>query len=327
MNRPFHMSRRNLLAGSALLPLAARAQAPEYPSPPIRIVVPYAPGGLADAFVRQVGAQLTARLGQPVIVDNKPGANTLIGAESVAHSPADGYTLLFCSMSTLALNVGTYKKLPYDPVKDFAPISLGFYSPLYLAINAQVPAHSVDELVRVAKSRSTPLAYASTGNGGAMHVATEQFRVQKGIPLIHVPYKGSGPGLGALVAGQVQIMFDVGSNSLEQAKAGRVRILAVTGTQRTKAAPDVPTFAEAGVPGFDFTVWFGFVAPNGTPAPIVERLSREMADILKMPAFREAAQAGGYELASNTPQQFSELIRKDIDKWTAMVKVAGVTPE
>lgn len=316
-----------LIAAAALGAGGALAQGAAYPSKPIRIIVPYAPGGLADAFVRQVGQQLSSRLGQPVVVDNKPGANTLIGAEAAARSPNDGYTILFCSMSTLALNVGTYKKLPYDPIKDFSPISLGFYSPLYLAVNPTLPVKTVDELVNLAKTRPTPLAYASTGNGGAMHVITEQFRTVKGINLIHVPYKGSSPGLNDLVAGQVQIMFDVGANSVEQAKAGRLRILAVTGPRRTQAAPQVPTMTEAGVPGFDLTVWFGFVAPAGTPPAIVERLSREIADIQKLPAFQEAARSSGYELASNTPAQFSALIRNDIDKWVNMVKAAGVTPE
>ncbi|MPS27458.1 tripartite tricarboxylate transporter substrate binding protein [Pigmentiphaga sp.] len=304
----------------------ARAQS-AYPAKPIRIIVPYAAGGLADVFVRNVGQGLAARLGQPVIVENKPGANTLIGAEAAAHAPADGYTLLFCSMSTLALNVGTYKKLPYDPIKDFAPISLGFYSPLYLAINASVPAHSVKDLVRLARQRPAPFAYASTGNGGAMHVVTEQFARANGIQLIHVPYKGSGPGLNDLMAGQVQLMFDVGANSLEQAKAGRLRVLAVTGPNRTSGAPDVPTMAEAGMPDFDMTVWFGFVSPAGTPPAIVERLAREIGDLLKEPSFQQAARTGGYELSPNTPAQFRHLIEADIEKWVAMVKAAGVVPE
>src|SRR5690606_16501161 len=220
-----------------------------YPNKPIHIVVPYAPGGLGDTFVRALGQELSTRLGQPIVVENKPGANTIIGAEAVARSPADGYTILFCSVFTLALNAATYKSLPYDPIKDFAPISLGFYSPLYLVVNADIPARSVDELVALAKTQPKPLAYASTGRGGAMHVVTEQFKKIKGIDLLHVPYKGSNPALQDVVAGQVQLMFDVGANSLAQAKAGRVHMLAVTGPQRTQAAPDVPTMTEAGVPG------------------------------------------------------------------------------
>ena len=171
------------------------------------------------------------------------------------------------------------------------------------------------------------MAYASTGNGGAMHVASERFRLQKGIELDHVPYKGSNPGLQDLLAGQVQIMLDVGAGWLPHARAGRVRVLAVTGPKRTAAAPEVPTFAEAGMSGFDFTVWFGFVAPAGTPALVTQKVAQDIAQVLKASSFQDAAQAGGYELATNTPAQFSNLIRDDIEKWTGMVKAAGVMPE
>jgi len=325
MQKRFQLTRRTWLLAGAALAANARAQPAAWPDRAVRIVVPYAPGGLGDLFVRRVATQLSAQWGQPVIVENKPGANTIIGAETVARTRPDGYTLLFCSMSTMALNVGTYKKLPDDPVADVAPITLGFYSPLYLLVNSTVPARNVEELVALAKTRK--LAYASTGNGGAMHVATERFRLLKGIELDHVPYKGSAPGLQDLLAGQVQVMLDVGAGWLQHARAGRVRVLAVTGPKRTAAAPDVPTFTEAGMTGFDFTVWFGFVAPAGTPAAVTQKVSQDIANVLKAPAFQEAALAGGYELASNTPAQFSSLIREDIEKWTGMVKAAGVVPE
>ena len=302
------------------------AQAQVYPSKPVRFIIPYPPGGIADTFARALGQQLGERLGQQVIPDNKPGGSLIIGAEAAARSPADGYTIFLGSVSSLAINAGAFKKLPYDPVKDFSPISIAFYTPLYLIISPDVPASSLRELIAHARKNPGALSFASLGVGSSLHLAGEMFKSMAGIDIIHVPYKGTTTAAPDLMSGRVNMMFD-GGVLLPQAKAGKVRLLAVTSSARVGFLPEVPTMAEAGVPGYDLVIWFGAVAPARTPAPVIDRLSREVAEIVKLPSFKERFAQSGMELASNTPEAFGELIRNDIGKWTRLLKDAGVQPQ
>jgi tripartite-type tricarboxylate transporter receptor subunit TctC len=317
---------RCIALGALMIGLGV-AQAQGYPNKPVKFVIPYPPGGLADTFARTLGQQLADRLGQSVIPENKPGGSLIIGTDAVAKSPPDGYTLLLASSSGLALNVAAFRKLPYDPLRDFAPVSLAFYTPLYLVINPDLPVHSVRELIAYAKSNPGALSFASLGHGSSLHLAGEMFKNLAGIQILHVPYKGTTTALPDLMSGRVSMMFDGGA-FLPQVQAGKVRLLAVTSTKRLDSLPDVPTMAEAGVPGYEVVFWFGVVAPAGTPRPIVDRLSREVNEIVKMPSFKERLSGfGNIQLASNTPEAFSELIRSDIRAWSKVLKDAGVEPQ
>jgi tripartite-type tricarboxylate transporter receptor subunit TctC len=322
---------RNALFTSALALLALAvvplAQAQAYPNKPVRIVVPYAPGGLSDVTARRIANELTTRLGQPVIVDNKPGATQIIGAEAVARAPADGYTLLFASLTSMVLNAHGFTKLPYNPTKDFAPVTLVTQTPLYLLVNGAFPAKSVKELIAAAKAKPGAYAYASLGAGSSYHIVMEMFKEASGIDLIHVPYKGSAPGLVATLSGEVQMMFDAGGVSAKYISDGRLRAVAVTGSKRNPALPDVPTLAESGISGFDLSVWFGIAAPAGTPRPIVERLALEIGQIVRSPAFKEHADKSGYEAIATTPGEFSSIIESDLAKWEKLFRAAKIKPQ
>ena len=312
---------------AAMLGAAAMlAQAQDYPARSIRLVIPYPPGGIADTFTRALAQQLSERLGQPVLAENKPGASAIIGAEAVAKSPPDGYTLLLGSISSLATNVSTFKKLPYDPLKDFAPVSMLFYTPLFLVVNPRVPANSVQELVAYAKAHPGAVNFGSVGYGTAIHLAGELFKVAAGIDIVHVPYKGSSQVLPDIISGRVQMVFD-GGTFLTQVKAGKLRLLAVTSSTRLESVPEAPTMAEAGIPGYKMELWFGAVAPAGTPKPVVDRLSREIAEVVKQPAFKKRFVESGVEPLANTPEAFAELIGREIRKWIAVVKDAGGLPQ
>lgn len=301
---------------------------PAYPSRPIKLVVPYPPGGVGDTFARDVGTQLGQRLGQPVIVDNKPGASQMIGAEAVARSAPDGYTLFLGSLSSLVLNVGTQKTLSYDPIKDFTPVSLLFTTPLYLVVSPSLPVTSVAELLVYGRSRAAnPLTYGSIGSGSSLHLTGEMFRERTGLNLLHVPYKGSVPALTDLVSGQINMMFDAGSSALPLVRGGKLRVLAVTSAKRASGTPDVPTLAESGVPGFDASFWFGLVAPAGTPRPIVQRLSTEINLILNSEALRDRFRANGVEVTGSTPEDMAARMRKDLPVWTQTLHRAGIKPE
>jgi tripartite-type tricarboxylate transporter receptor subunit TctC len=303
------------------------AHAQPYPSRPVKFVIPYPPGGLADTFARTLGQQLSDRLGQPVVPENKPGGSLIIGTDAVAKSPADGYTLLLASSSGLALNVAAFRKLPYDPLKDFAPISLAFYTPLYLMVSPDLPVTSVRDLVAYAKAKPNSLSFASLGHGSSLHLAGEMFKSLAGIEILHVPYKGTTTALPDLMSGRVSMMFDGGA-FLPQVQAGKVRLLAVTSTKRLDSLPDVPTMAEAGVPGYEVVFWFGLAAPGGTPKPIVDRLSKEINEIVKSPSFREKLSGfGNIQYATNTPEAFSELIKTDIRFWNKVLRDAKVEPQ
>jgi tripartite-type tricarboxylate transporter receptor subunit TctC len=301
-------------------------QAQEFPSKPLRLVVPYPPAGIADTFSRALAQQMSERLGQPVIAENKAGGSMIIGAEAVAKAPPDGYTLFLGSISSLTLNVGMFKKLPYDPIKDFAPVSLAFYTPLFLMVNPQVPATSARELIAYAKDHPGTVNFGSVGYGSSIHLAAELLKLMTRIDIVHVPYKGSSQVLPDLMSGRVQMLFDGGAN-LSHARSGKVRLLAVTSAKRLESLPDVPTLSEAGVPGYEMAIWFGVLAPAGTPRPVVDRLSREIAEIVKQPTLRRRFADSGVEVVSNTPEAFAELISSDIRKWVTLLAEAGFQPQ
>lgn len=310
-----------VLAGTPL----ARAEA-AWPSRPIRIVVPYEAGGLSDVTARHIGKELTSRLGQPVVVENKPGATQVIGATYVQKAPADGYTLFFASLTSMVLNKYGFSGLPYDPRRDFQPLSLVTQTPLFLYVNSKFPARNLQEFLREVKSKPNEYSYASLGHGSSYHVVMEMFKAATGTEIKHVPYKGSAPGMLALLKDEVQVMFDVGGVSRQYVREGKLRPLAVTGAHRAAGVPDVPTLAELGVPGFELTFWFGLVAPAGTPKPVVDRLSSEIAQIVQSAEFRERAEKTGFYSVSTTPAEFSALIESDLARWEKGFKAAKITP-
>jgi tripartite-type tricarboxylate transporter receptor subunit TctC len=302
------------------------AHAQGYPNKPINFIVPYPPGGIADNYSRALSRRLSERLGQPVTIDNRPGGSLIVGTQAAAKSPADGYTLLLASVSSLAINAGAFKKLPYDPVRDFSPVSLVFYTPMYLMVSPSLPVQSVKDLIALAKAKPGKLSYASLGHGTSLHLAAESLKLATGIDLLHVPFKGTTTALPDVMEGRVDMIFDGGA-FLTLAAAGKLRLLAVTSPQRISSLPQVPTMAEAGVPGYDIIIWFGVVAPAGTPKPVVDRLAREIAEIVKEPAFRERIVATGGEPMSNTPDAFARLIQNETRKWTKLLQDAGIEPQ
>ena len=305
--------------------MAAHAQA--YPAKPIKFVIPYPPGGMADTYARALGQALSDRVSQPVVVENKPGGSLIIGTDAAAKSAADGYTILLASVSSLALNVSAFRKLPYDPVKDFSPVAITFHLPLFLMVNADLPVKSVRELIAYAKANPGKLSFASLGHGSSLHIAGETFKSMAGIDILHVPYKGTTTALPDLVSGRVSMIFDGGA-FLPQVQAGKVKLLAVTSLRRLDSMPEVPTLAEAGVPGYDLSFWFGVVTPGGTPRPIVDKLSRDINEITKTPAFRERmASFNNMQLMTGTPEQMGEQIKGDIVLWQKLLKDAGVEPQ
>ena len=314
------------LAVLFLLLSASIAFAQTYPSKPIRIVVPYPPGGFNDTLGRTLAAKFTEAWGQPSFVENKPGANTVIGVDHVAKSAPDGYTLLIVAFP-FAVTPSLLKNMPYDTVKDFAPIAWAAVSPNALVVNPGVPVKSVAELIALAKAKPGSLSYASTGNGSSNHISMELFKSLAGVDIVHIPYKGSGPAVTDLLGGQVHVMFDNAPNVMPHVRAGKLRALAMSGAKRSSFAPDIPTVAEAGVPGYEVAVWFGVVAPAGTPREIVQKLNAEVLKILAMPDVRERFQSQGVEPVGSTPEQFGEHIKSQMAKWAKVVQDAGVKAE
>jgi tripartite-type tricarboxylate transporter receptor subunit TctC len=304
----------------ALAPAAA-AQS-DYPSRPIRLIVTVPPGGAADFIARLVGAKLAESFGQPVLVDNRGGAGGTIATDAVAKAPADGYTLLQNSITTHGVGPHLYAKLPYDPVKDFAPVSGLALLPLIMAINADLPFKSVQELI--ADSRKGSLNFASSGNGGAPHMAGELFKSETGASITHVPYKGSGPAVADLVGGRVQIMFDAAPSLIQHVKSGKLRVLAAASAQRNRLLPEVPTFAELGYPKVAVSLWYGLLAPAGTPRPVIDRLNRETRKALEAPDVREKLLAQGAEPMPGSPEAFATFMQEESAKWAPVVKQAGV---
>jgi tripartite-type tricarboxylate transporter receptor subunit TctC len=300
----------------AFLSTAAFAQA--YPNRPIHIVAPFPAGGGYDFLSRLLGAEMTKTFGQPVIVENKSGANGNIGTDAVAKAAPDGYTLLMGGNSPLALNVGLYK-LPYDPLRDFAPVSRVATQPNLFAAHPKVPVKSVQELIKYAKANPGKLTYSSNGNGSPQHLAAEQLKKMAGIDLVHVPYKGAAPTAAALLAGEVSVAFNVILLPLPQVQAGKLTGLAVASSKRSPMAPGIPTLAELGYP-IDIDTWYGLVAPAGTPRDVIAKLNAETVRILALPELKEKTRSQGIELAGSTPEEFAAFLRADIAKWTKEIR-------
>ena len=315
-----------LLCACLLVFAAPGAFAQAYPSKAIKIVVPYPPGGFNDTLGRTLAAKFTEAWGQPAVVENKPGGNTLIGNDFVAKSAPDGYTLLIVAFP-FSVVPSLFKAMPYDTVRDFSPVILAATSPNLLVVHPSLPVNSVGELVALAKAKPGTLSYASTGNGSSNHISMELFKSLAGVDIVHIPYKGSGPAVSDLLGGQVQLMFDNTPNVLPQVKAGRLRALGSSGARRSTLTPDVPTIAEAGVAGYEVTVWFGLVAPAGTPRDVIAKLNTEVTRILAMPDVRERFLAQGVDPVGSTPEQFADHIRTQMAKWAKVVQDAGVKAE
>ena len=308
-----------LLAGIVCPP----AGAAEYPSKAIRVVTGYAAGGPNDIVARALAQKFTERWGQPAIVENRPGADGVIGADFVAKSPADGYMLLLASPAHAIKNPQTVQ-LPFDPVKSFAPVSQVASGPIILVIHPSVPARTAAQLIALAKARPGQLTYASSGTGGSLHLAGELFKSIARVDIIHVPYKGAAPATMDVVGGQVHIMFSNTLTALPQIKNGRLRALAVSAEKRLPAAPEVPTFAESGLPTFEVTIWQGLLAPAGTPAAIVEKLSAEVARVVQLPDMREKFASLGSDPVGSSPKQFTAFLEAEIAKYTRIIREANL---
>ena len=317
----------SLAAASGLISLPVAAQA-NWPTKPVRIVVPFAPGGTTDILARAVAPELSKAFGQQFVVDNRTGAGGNVGADIVAKSPGDGYTLLMGTVGTHGINKSLYPKMPFDPQKDFAPITLVAGVPNVMVMNAEkagkLGINSVADFVNYAKSRPGQFSMASSGNGTSIHLSGELFKSRTGIFMTHIPYRGSGPALLDLIGGNVDVMFDNLPSAMPQIKGGKLKAFAVTSAQRSAALPDLPTVEEAGkLKGFEASSWFGLLAPAGTPPEIVSRIQQEVAKALATPAIKEKMLAQGAIPSGNTPQEFAKLIDSEITKWAQVVKVSG----
>ncbi len=310
------------MAALALGMSAGGAFAAEYPSKPIRIVAPYPPGSVTDLLARTIGQKLTESWKQPVIVENRGGGGSVIGTDIVAKAPPDGYTILMVAPD-LAINQSLHSKLPYDAENSFAPITLLVSSPTVLCVHPSLPVSSLRELIAYAKSRPGQLSYASGGNGTVGHLGMELLKHMAGIDMVHVPYKGTAAVVTAVHTGEVKVAFAQMSTARPQQLSGKLRILAVASGVRAQAMPDLPTVAEAGLPGFKADVWFGVVAPAGTPSEIVSRLNSEIGKIMRMPDVRERLLPQGIEPMTNTPEEFATFIHAEIAKWAELVKKTG----
>jgi tripartite-type tricarboxylate transporter receptor subunit TctC len=301
---------------------AAHAQ-PAYPVKPVRFIVPFPAGGPLDIVARVLAQDLNRSWGQPVLVDNRPGAGGNIGADVAAKAAPDGYTILMGAVSTHAINVWLYATLPYDPIKDFAPVTLVTSVPNVLIVHPSVPAQNVRQLIALAKGRPGQLNFASGSTGSAGHLAGELFKKMAGIEMVHIPYKGAAPAVTDLLAGHVSLMFDNMASALPNIKAGRVRALAVTTLRRSPFLPDVPTISEAGLRGFDIGTWFGIFAPAGTPRDVVSRLNGELVRILKTPATKERLATMGAEPMPDTPEAFAAFVKSEMNKYAQIVRASG----
>ena len=320
MKRLLRLVSLALLAASA----SAHGQTDAYPSRPVRIIVTVPPGGAADFIARLIGTKMAESLGQPVLVENRAGASGTIAADAVAKSAPDGYTLLQNSITTHGIGPHLYAKLPYDSIRDFAPITMLARLPLIMTVNAGVKANTVQEFVALAKAQPGKFGFASSGNGGAPHMAGELFKSATGADLLHVPYKGSGPAVADLVSGQVQVMFDGAPSLLPHIRSGKLRAIGAASAQRNRLLPEVPTFAEAGYPGVDVALWYGMLAPAATPPAIIARLNTEIVKALNAPDVRERFAAQGTEAMGGTPGEAAAFIRSEIERWGPVVKKAGV---
>ena len=318
---------KSMLAGLAAAVFALTSQwaaAQSYPEKPIRFVVPYAAGGTTDLLSRAIAQKLAEAIGQAVVPDNRPGAGGNVGAEIVAKSPPDGYTMLMAPVSPMAINVTLYaNKMTFNPEKDFAPITLVAKVPLVLVVHPSVPAKNLQELIALAKSKPGQLNYGSAGNGSSNHLVGEMFKTAAGIEMVHIPYRGGGPGMMALVGGQIDLLVGQVPTVATMVNAGRLRAIAVSGAKRSPALPEVPTMAEAGLPGFDATAWYSIVVPAGTPKPIISRLHAELVKILKSADIRERLISEGADVETCTPEELAAFVRAEIPKWSKAVKDSG----
>ncbi len=318
----FAFRRAALLAPLLALALASTAAAQTFPSRPVRLLIPYPPGGSAELLARPIAKRLGEVWGQPVVLDFKAGAGGTIASDALAKSAPDGHALIMV-LAAHAINATLYPKLPYDTLKDFAPVTLAASLPLVLEVNPAVPARTASELIALARARPGSLNYASAGNGNTSHLIGELFKATAGIEMQHVPYKGSGPAVVALMGGEVQLMFDSLSSSLAQINAGKLRPLAVASRARSPALPNVPTIAESALPGFVVEGWYGFLAPAGTPKALVARISRDINDAMAHAETREKIVSLGYDVLGSTPEQFDAHIRAEVTRWAKVVKDSG----
>ncbi|MGJ7545088.1 Bug family tripartite tricarboxylate transporter substrate binding protein [Variovorax sp. LT1R16] len=312
--------------GAVLLSVAAMAaaQAQGYPSKPVRIIVPYPAGGTTDIIARVAAQQLGERLKQPFVVENKAGANGAIGSAEVARAPADGYTLLMGTASTHGINSAVYKSLPYDAVKDFAPVTIVASTPNIIAVHPSVPAKNLQELLALAKAQPGKLNYGSTSLGGSPHMSAELLKMMAHVDMLHVPYKGAAPMLTDLMGGQVQVGFDNLPSTINFVRSGKVRAIAVTTAQRWPGAPEIPTVAESGVPGYEVSGWFGLLAPAGTPPAVLKTIQQAIAEAVRQPEVNKQMLDLGALPVANTPEAFAALVQADVAKWREVVKTTGV---
>jgi tripartite-type tricarboxylate transporter receptor subunit TctC len=316
-----------LLGLGLALPAGAQLTGQAYPWKPIRFVVSFPPGGVSDRLGRLLSQHMQESWGQPVVVENRPGGSGFIASQAVATAAPDGHTLLLGNINTHAINSALFQKLPYDPVKDFAPISLLVSVPNFLLVHPSVPASSVQELVALARVRPGSLTYASAGSGTSTHMSAELLKSMSGIDIVHVPYKGPAPALQAILAGEVNLYFETVASSLQLVRAGRLKVLAITSAVRSTLAPEVPTVAESGMPGFEVAPWFGALTRAGTPSETVMRLNAEMIRILNLPDVRSTLAAQGVTVIASTPDAFSRYVDQEIARWSKVVKETGARPD
>ena len=314
---------KSLVGMVALAMLSGAALAQNYPARSIRFVIGFSPGGGTDVVTRLIADRMTEAMKQPVLVDNRPGAASNIAAELVAHAPADGYTIFMGTIST-ATNRTLYRKLKYDALKDFVPITQVLSTPFLLAVHPSLPVDNVRQFIAFAKARPGELNYGSAGSGSGSHLFAEMFRGMTGLNYVHVPYKGAGPATTALLAGEMMFKFDNIVTTLPMARSGKLRALAVTTLTRSSAAPEIPTVAESGVPGYDANAWFGVFAPAGTPPEIIARLNAEIVKILKQPQVRQKLLSVGGDPVGNTPEEFGKFFRSEVDKWGKVIRAANL---
>jgi len=308
--------------GLTLAAFCGDASAQAWPSKPIRVIVPYTPGGYTDYMARTVGQKLSEVLGQPIVFENRPGANSILGAELIAKAAPDGYTFGVV-IAAHAVNASLYPKLPYDVLKDFSYVSLLSVAPLIMVMHPSVPANNVKELIALAKAKPGQLNFGSSGTGAAAHLTMEMFKSRVGIQMVHIPYKGTAGVLQDTIGGQINLFFDVVGPLMPHVRAGRLKAIVVTAKERMLAAPEVPTMAESGVPDFVSGTWAGLIAPAGTPKHIVNRVSGEVQKILRDPAMREKLAQQGYEAVGNTPEEYEKFMRDEVAKWAKVIRDSG----
>ena len=311
----------------AMTPVFAQNTAKDYPARPIRLIVTFPPGGPTDIVARAVGQKISEAWGQPVVVDNRAGAGGNIGMDLVAKSPADGYTLVLGSFGPMIISPFVYSKLPYDTIKDFAPITLGATSWFFMVVNPSVPVKSVKELIAHAKSKPGALTFSSSGNATPSHLAGELFKSLAGVNLTHVPYKGGAPAVAAVIGGEVQMAIESPPPIVPQVKAGKLRALGAASPKRSPLLPDVPTVSEAGLPGFQAGSWYGFLAPAGTPKPVIDKINAEMVKAIHGQELKDRFAAVGAESVGDSPSEFAAFIRAELKKWEKVVRATGVKAE